>query len=54
MVYYISAVAGQRRLKAFDPAQMSWRMVATLEGEVTQIAASAQSLFLLNRSHRHG
>ena len=50
MVYYISAVAGQRRLKAFDPAQMSWRMVATLEGEVTQIAASAQSLFLLNES----
>ena len=47
-VYYISAVAGQRRLKAFDPAQMSWRMVATPAGNVTQLAASAQALFLLD------
>ena len=49
-VYYITSTAGQRRLKAFDPAQMSWRMVATLEGELTQIAASAESLFLLNET----
>ena len=49
-IYYISTAAGQKRLKAFDPAQMSWRMLASLDLGVTQAAASAENLFLLNGS----
>ena len=47
-VYYISSAVGQTGLKAFDPAQMSWQMLASLDESVTQIAASAESLFVLD------
>ena len=49
-LYYITSTAGQSRLKEFDPAQMSWRMLASLSAGVTQLAASAESLFALDES----
>ncbi len=47
-LYYITETVGQYRLKVFDPAQMSWRMLASLSAGVTQLAVSAEGLFLLD------
>ena len=49
-IYYITSLAGQNRLNEFDPAQMSWRMLAALNAGATQLAASAENLFLLEES----
>ena len=37
-LYYITSTAGQSRLKEFDPAQMSWRMLASLSAGVTPVS----------------
>ena len=47
-IYYLtSSSLAQRRLKAFDPQNMSWQMLALYDEGVVQVAASAHSLFLL-------
>ena len=49
-LYYITSTVGQNRLKVFDPEAMSWRMLASLSAGATQLAASAEGLFLLDGS----
>ena len=49
-IYYITSTVGQSRLKEFDPESMSWRMLASLSAGVTQLAASAEGIFLLDAS----
>jgi len=50
-VYYITSMGAQARLKEFDPAALSWKMLLALDETVSlQLAASRSQLFLIDES----